>query len=74
MRKKGGPEAETEIDKLYKEEIENLKNALKEEKDSKKYIKEKAQEQRNSDLKEILDLEKINEKLKKILLKMKRKI
>jgi chromosome segregation ATPase len=64
VRKKGGPDTEGEIDKLYKEEIENLKNALKEEKDSKKYIKEKAQEQRNSDVKEILDLEKINDNLK----------
>ena len=64
MRKKGGPDTEGEIDKLYKEEIENLKNALKEEKDNKKYIKEKAQEQRNSDVKEILDLEKINDNLK----------
>ena len=64
VKKKGGPDTEGEIDKLYKEEIENLKNALKEEKDNKKYIKEKAQEQRNSDLKEILDLEKINDNLK----------
>jgi chromosome segregation ATPase len=64
VRQKGGPDTEGEIDKLYKEEIENLKNALKEEKDSKKYIKEKAQEQRNSDVKEILDLEKINDNLK----------
>ena len=64
VRKKGGPDTEGEIDKLYKEEIENLKNALKEEKDNKKYIKEKAQEQRNSDVKEILDLEKINDNLK----------
>ena len=71
VRKKGGPETEAEIDKLYKEEIENLKNALKEEKDSKKYIKEKAQEQRNSDVKEILDLEKINDNLKNQLNELK---
>ena len=71
MRKKGGPDTEGEIDKLYKEEIENLKNALKEEKDSKKYIKEKAQEQRDSDLKEILDLEKINDNLKNELNELK---
>ena len=71
MRKNGGPDAEAEIDKLYKEEIENLKNALKEEKDSKKYIKEKAQEQRNSDVKEILDLEKINDNLKNQLNELK---
>ena len=71
VRKNGGPDAEAEIDKLYKEEIENLKNALKEEKDSKKYIKEKAQEQRNSDVKEILDLEKINDNLKNQLNELK---
>ena len=71
VRKKGGPDSEGEIDKLYKEEIENLKNALKEEKDSKKYIKEKAQEQRDSDLKEILDLEKINDNLKNELNELK---
>ena len=64
VKKKGGSEVDGEIDKLYKEEIENLKNALKEEKESKKLIKEKAQEQRDSDLKEILDLEKINDNLK----------
>ena len=71
VRKNGGPDAEAEIDKLYKEEIENLKNALKEEKDSKNYIKEKAQEQRNSDVKEILDLEKINDNLKNQLNELK---
>ena len=71
VRKNGGPDAEAEIDKLYKEEIENLKNALKEEKDSKKYIKEKAQEQRNSDVKEILDLAKINDTLKNQLNELK---
>ena len=71
VRQKGGPDTEGEIDKLYKEEIENLKNALKEEKDSKKYIKEKAQEQRDSDLKEILDLEKINDNLKNELNELK---
>ena len=71
VRKKGGPDSEGEIDKLYKEEIENLKYALKEEKDSKKYIKEKAQEQRDSDLKEILDLEKINDNLKNELNELK---
>ena len=71
VRKNGGPDAEAEIDKLYKEEIENFKNALKEEKDSKKYIKEKAQEQRNSDVKEILDLEKINDNLKNQLNELK---
>ena len=71
VKKKGGPDTDGEIDKLYKEEIENLKNALKEEKESKKYIKEKAQEQRNSDVKEILDLEKINDNLKNELNQLK---
>lgn len=76
VKMKGGPEADGEIDKLYKEEIENLKNALKEEKESKKNIKEKAQEQRNSDVKEILDLEKINDNLKNELndIKVKKEI
>ena len=58
-KKKGGPDVDGEIDKLYKEEIENLKKALNEAKDSKKQIKEKAQEQRESDVKEIMDLEKV---------------
>ena len=71
VKNRGGPDAEGEVDKLYKEEIESLKNALKEEKDSKKYIKEKAEEQRNSDVKEILDLEKINDTLKNELNELK---
>ena len=57
-KKTGGPDTDKEIDKLYKEEIENLKKALEEVKDSKKQIKQKAQEQRDSDVKEILNLEK----------------
>ena len=71
VRKNGGPDAEAEIDKLYKEEKKKKKNALKEEKDSKKYIKEKAQEQRSSDVKEILDIEKINDNLKNQLNELK---
>ena len=58
IRQKGGPDTENEVDKLYKEQIENLQNALNDAKESKKEIKKKAQEQRDSDLKEIAYLEK----------------
>ena len=71
-KNKGGADAEKEVEKLYKEEIENLKNALNEAKESKKQIKEKAQEQRDSDVKEILDLEKVVEDLKNELNELKR--
>ena len=71
-KNKGGEEAEKEVEKLYKEEIENLKKALDEVKESKKQIKEKAQEQRDSDVKEILDLEKVNEDLKNEINELKR--
>jgi len=66
-KQKGGPDADREVDKLYKEEIENLKIALEEAKESKRQIKEKAQEQRESDVKEIIDLEKALDDLKKDL-------
>ena len=55
-KNKGGADAEKEVEKLYKEEIENLKNA----------------EQRDSDVKEILDLEKVVEDLKNELNELKR--
>ena len=71
-KKKGGPDVDGEIDKLYKEEIENLKKALNEAKDSKKQIKEKAQEQRESDVKEIMDLEKVVEDLRNEINELKR--
>ena len=71
-KKKGGEEAEKEIEKLYKEEIENLKNALNEAKESKKQIKENAQNQRDSDVKEIMDLEQTVDELKKELSEAKR--
>ena len=66
-KQKGGPDADREVDKLYKEEIENLKIALEEAKESKRQIKERAQEQRESDVKEIIDLEKALDDLKKDL-------
>ena len=71
-KKKGGEEAEKEVEKLYKEEIENLKNALNEAKESKKQIKENAQNQRDSDVKEILELEQKVDDLKKELAEAKR--
>ena len=71
-KKKGGEEAEKEVEKLYKEEIENLKTALNEAKESKKQLKENAQNQRDSDLKEILDLEQTVDDLKKELAEAKR--
>ena len=71
-KNKGGADSEKEVEKLYKEEIENLKNALNEAKESKKQIKEKAQEQRDSDVKEIQDLEKIVEDLKNEVSELKR--
>lgn len=71
-KKKGGEEAEKEVEKLYKEEIENLKSALNEAKESKKQIKENAQNQRDSDVKEILDLEQTVDELKKELSEVKR--
>ena len=71
-KKKGGEEAEKEVEKLYKEEIENLKNALNEAKESKKQIKENAQNQRDSDVKEIMDLEQTVDELKKELSEAKR--
>ena len=71
-KNKGGEDAEKEVEKLYKEEIENLRNALNEAKESKKQIKEKAQEQRDSDVKEILDLEKAVEDLKNEVNELKR--
>ena len=71
-KNKGGADAEKEVEKLYKEEIENLRNALNEAKESKKQIKEKAQEQRDSDVKEILDLEKAVEDLKNEVNELKR--
>ena len=71
-KNKGGADAEKEVEKLYKEEIENLKNSLNEAKESKKQIKEKAQEQRDSDVKEILDLEKAVEDLKNEVNELKR--
>ena len=60
------------MDKIYKEQIENLKNELKEEKERKKIMKSKAQEQRESDIKEILDLEKNLEEVKEELANMKK--
>lgn len=71
-KNKGGADAEKEVEKLYKEEIESLKNALNEAKESKKQIKEKVQEQRDSDVKEILDLEKAVEDLKNEVTELKR--
>ena len=52
------PEIEKEIEKIFKGEIENIKNQLNEEKENKRIIKEKLKEQKESDMKEILDLEK----------------
>ena len=72
VKQKGGPDVDKEVDKLYKEEIENLKKALTEAKESKKQIKEKAQEQRESDVKEILDLEKELEVAKNQIEELKR--
>lgn len=71
-KSKGGEEAEKEVEKLYKEEIENLKTALNEAKESKKQIKEKAQNQRDSDVKEIQELEQTVDDLKKELSEAKR--
>ena len=71
-KKKGGDGANSDVEKLYKEEIENLKSALNEAKESKKQIKEKAQEQRDSDVKEIQDLEKAVDDLKSELNALKR--
>ena len=52
------PEIEKEIEKIFKGEIENIKNKLNEKKENKRIIKEKLKEQKESDMKEILDLEK----------------
>ena len=71
-KQRGGPDTDEEVEKIYKEEIENLKTALEEVKESKRQIKEKAQEQRDSDVKEILDLEKALEDLKAESDKIKR--
>ena len=72
VKQRGGPDTDAEVEKLYKEEIENLKTALEEVKESKRQIKEKAQEQRDSDVKEIMDLEKALEDLKAESDKIKR--
>ena len=72
IKQRGGPDTDSEVEKAYKEEIENLKSALNEVKESKKQIKEKAQEQRDSDVKEILDLEKTVEDLKTELNELKK--
>ena len=72
VKKEGGPDAEKEVEKLYKDEIENLQKVLNEAKESKKQIKEKAQEQRESDLKEIMDLEKALEDVKNELEDLKK--
>ena len=69
---KGGEEAEKEVEKLYKEEIESLKNALNDSKESKKQLKENAQKQRDSDVKEIMDLEQTVDELRKQLAEAKR--
>jgi exonuclease SbcC len=69
---KGGEEAEKEVEKLYKEEIESLKNALNDSKESKKQLKENAQKQRDSDVKEIMDLEQTVDELRKELAEAKR--
>ena len=72
VKQRGGSDADAEVEKIYKEEIENLKTALEEVKESKRQIKEKAQEQRDSDVKEIMDLEKALEDLKAESDKIKR--
>ena len=72
VKQRGGPDTDAEVEKLYKEEIENLKTALEEVKESKRQIKEKAQEQRDSDVKETMDLEKALEDLKAESDKIKR--
>ena len=72
VKQRGGPDTDAEVEKLYKEEIDNLKTALEEVKESKRQIKEKAQEQRDSDVKEIMDLEKALEDLKAESDKIKR--
>ena len=72
LKQKGGPDVDKEIDKLYKEEIENLKKALTEAKESKKQIKENAQKQRDSDVKEIMDLENALDKAKNQIEELKR--
>ena len=64
LKNSGKPEIEKEIEMLFKEQIENLKNEINEEKEKIIMIKEKAKEQRESDMKEILDLEKNLEELK----------
>jgi len=72
MKNSGKPEIEKEIEMLFKEEIENLKNELKDEKEKIIMIKEKAKEQRESDMKEILDLEKNLEELKEEMFSLKK--
>ena len=72
LKQKGGPDVDKEIDKLYKEEIESLKKALTEAKESKKQIKENAQKQRDSDVKEIMDLENALDKAKNQIEELKR--
>ena len=62
----------TEIENAYKEQLENIKNEFKEEKDKLKLIKEKAKEQRESDMKEIFDLEKNLEEIKEEMSSIKR--
>ena len=57
---------------LFKEQIENLKNEINEEKEKIIMIKEKAKEQRESDMKEILDLEKNLEELKEEMSSLKK--
>ena len=72
LKNSGKPEIEKEIEMLFKEQIENLKNEINEEKEKIIMIKEKAKEQRESDMKEILDLEKNLEELKEEMSSLKK--
>ena len=72
LKNSGKPEIEKEIEMLFKEQIENLKNEINEEKEKIIMIKEKAKEQRESDMKEILYLEKNLEELKEEMSSLKK--